>query len=223
MNRILLACIALALPSFASAAPCDILPYANQCQGSNLWPVPAGWLADSNGDCQAEPPLLGTIRHSGWFYVNGDMQGVGAGAQPAMQAWFKGNTGFSTCAELPQSEWVTYVTYRTPWSGGVCSSGSSVIEFRGCDAGYAINGSSVSGNVADAGGYVYFCTGTSCTYVRAWSGPVECRRTSSIQKPSDGDCTARWTSSAMTTLQKDPLDPDCDANSCAFDGTCKLR
>ena len=42
-------------------------------------------------------------------------------------------------------------------------------------------------------------------------------------KPSDGRCTARWTSSAKTALQKDPLDPDCDANSCVFDGTCRLR
>jgi hypothetical protein len=42
-------------------------------------------------------------------------------------------------------------------------------------------------------------------------------------KPSDGKCTARWTSSAMTALQTDPLDPDCDAGSCPMDGTCTLK
>lgn len=45
----------------------------------------------------------------------------------------------------------------------------------------------------------------------------------SSMKPSDGKCTARWTSSAKTALQKDQLDPDCDANSCVLDGICKLR
>jgi hypothetical protein len=40
----------------AVAAPCEILPYQNQCQGSNLWPAPSGWAADNNGDCQPQPP-----------------------------------------------------------------------------------------------------------------------------------------------------------------------
>jgi hypothetical protein len=49
----------------ALAAPCQILPYQNQCQGSNRWPVPAGYSADSNGDCQPEPGNRDAV-YLGW-------------------------------------------------------------------------------------------------------------------------------------------------------------
>jgi hypothetical protein len=48
-----------------AGATCDYLPYQNQCQGSNLWPVPAGWSADSNDDCQPEPSKRVPAGYSG--------------------------------------------------------------------------------------------------------------------------------------------------------------
>jgi hypothetical protein len=41
------------MPGFT--ASCEILPYQNWCQGSNYWPIPNDWVADTNNDCQPEP------------------------------------------------------------------------------------------------------------------------------------------------------------------------
>ena len=246
MTRIILACIALAMPQFAASAPCDILPYANQCQGSNLWPIPSGWAADNNGDCQPQPPqydyvdfldpiasnqtvpawrwegtILGIVANPAWCATYRSPPG-----NPSSFRWVEGPTasGFSAiqCGNL--NPW---------WNAFICPTGtfgtnsSDPTEARyhvnlltgagwrpcfrhaiRCPAGYSMTASGNANTVEPRLGTQYSCV--------AQTG-------SQFMKPSDGVCASRWTSSAQTALQKDPLDPDCDANSCVFDGTCKLR
>ena len=231
MNRILLACIALALPSFAAAAPCDILPYANQCQGSNLWPVPAEWAADNNGDCQPQSP---TIEAEYYQYANG-----GAGARMA-SAQDAANT---RCAVSPYMNFGyliaivnCYPTMAAPWASG---QGYYWQQYH-----YDVTSTNLNPHRWDTGQtttnsytdslYMFpmcqegatrvpisLALGTQWTYENS----MTCHLDSGVTrlKSSDGICTARWTSSAKTALQKDPLDPDCDANSCIMDGTCMLR
>ena len=229
MNRALLTCIFLAIPSLGAAAPCDILPYANQCQGSNLWPVPAGWAADNNGDCQPqpgyEPAVLGygmstqarvfptlaeklaelssiysreiTFKPHGVYTIG--QQGPGC-ADPILLTITSVNgmavyrmTGLNGCGAYE-----VYSVYGDITRNPICEDTAVSLEFG------------VAGD------------GVSLAYLD-WQGIqryAKCRITS---KAANGVCTARWTSSAQTALQKDPLDPDCDAGSCVFDGTCRLR
>ena len=235
MNRILLA-FALALPTLAVAAPCATMPYASQCQGSNLWPVPAGWSADSNGDCQPEPPQYKNSTAT-VFPENSEWLGTfyGQTAEEATALFcaallayypttlaecrlattgsvigFAGWVGNRDCTTTPK-DMVAYSFWSGAeepcWGGAYTTRQMSGNYFRSMnlclDPKYP---NSAAGPLAG-------CTSTLC-----------CQKlySASVLKPSDGVCTARWTSSAQTTLQKDPLDPDCDAQSCVFDGTCKL-
>ena len=225
MKRILLACIALALPSFVAAAPCDILPYANQCQGSNFWPAPAGWGSHSNTTCQPRPSEF-------WYwpiYSNGGSPSTSSCGTQVQHGWFVGvdsanlvldrHAHTHPCpddAKLLTLEfhYSTYNTsgvetsrnYRYTWSypstpNTVHTSGITISNLNDPDGEYARN-------------YIW-PKSPLLSYSAAF--------TPTLLKPSNGVCTARWTSSAQTALQKDPLDPDCDANSCVFDGTCRLR
>ena len=228
----------------ATAAPCDILPYTNQCQGSNLWPVPAGWTADNNGDCQPQyPAFTYTPAHLGYI-----QSGTGGGPWATVddlkvatgkQAWtFKQNT-FDV---MPYEYW-----------GGACNSGTVSYDYPGAlilDPGplhpncghmsynrrtqqlmhwpMCFSGDTLRGRTAGDVGVVGGTPVTGYTYFDSVMRPNvywRCQKyyNSSSMKPSDGVCTARWTSSAQTALQKDGLDPDCDADSCVIDGTCRLR
>lgn len=199
MNRILLACIVLALPSFASAAPCDVLPYASQCQGSNLWPVPGGWAADNNGDCQPEPPqYVSAPMYAYLSWPGSPPTVVEAGPWPGPVSW---NDAWPSAAPIH--------AYLCGMLGGFMESANR------CQRDVGVQIGDYNRRLDCPVGYIEHSQNIN-------TGGV-CRRAAQVAKPHDGVCTARWTSSAMATLQKDPLDPDCDANSCVFDGTCRLR
>ena len=234
MNRFLLGFIALALPSLVAAAPCDILPYANQCQGSNLWPVPDGWAADNNGDCQPQPP--GKVPQvSGWAVGNQGLCTNYRGFTKAEMLSNCCNTRVSGmyCEDLPAGsvygasgpdqtcwknpvDWILmhngYATLYYP-DGRTQAALCYVTYGQPAKSGYT-QGHSHSGygptTWCPAGTYT---SGSLCQIITP----------TTWMKPSDGICTARWTSSAKTALQKDPLDPDCDTNSCVLDGFCRLR
>ena len=238
MNRTLLAGILLVLPSFASAAPCDVLTYANQCQGSNLWPVPAGWVADNNGDCQPEPDLWRPIlEFKVGVHKGGSLSAACALAIPQVPASPWGASAWC----VSQSKQVQ--NYFSREAGFACLLPATSVEvIWNPDAGTNMNfrccqktttNNLCTGVVAESWGSLAMGPIRSCPtgyYSAVHNYPdgaslVECRldTPSVVAKPPDGVCTARWTSSVKTTLQKDPLDPDCDANSCVFDGTCELR
>lgn len=248
MNRILLTCIALSLPSFVAAAPCDVLPYASQCQGSNLWPVPAGWTPDSNGDCQPQAALsvcaTGTITNP-WegrlacsFNSN-----ISWNHRMTVPGSFTTQTvdqygGHDLCEAMNQVWTPIRTTTLVPHPGPGINTGLapkscygwswSVISW-GCQQGQS------GGWVGNPLYMVHSCPSgwslafnrSECEHLRNGAPAAGitrcCLPTSLSTKPSDGVCTARWTSSAETALQKDPLDPDCDANSCVLDGFCRLR
>ena len=244
MNRVLLACITLVLPSFVSAAaPCDVLPYANQCQGSNLWPVPAGWTADNNGDCQPEPPAYvnatpGFTFTHGW--ASGQAFGTTAEATVA-DGCAKMHVGYplmgvvlSSCRISTPNE-VLQAAGSLPVSCIIADSGPLAVwhvgptptpvscfrwdtNVQSSSPGFSYTPLSPTWGCIDPG-YPTKTSGprTGCTTI------VCCAKAPLAPKPADGRCTARWATSAEATLQKDPLDPDCDAQSCVLDGTCQLR
>lgn len=196
MNRLLLTCLVWALPSFAIAATCDILPYANQCQGSNLWPVPSGWSADTDGDCQ---PQKDPIAATAYFAMYTDAPAfypllASAAKLPTPQA-----AADHYCSVVTGNYPGCYLMPGLGAWGGVSHTGKALTRYLGCAQ----------------GGLIYCPTCTYTTEGYACSAPST--------KQSDGRCTARWVSAAKTALQKDPLDPDCDANSCLTDGTCQLK
>ena len=203
MNRVLLACIALALPSLGAAAPCDILPYANQCQGSNYWPAPAGWGPGYNSTtCQPDIPTT-VPRIAGWYVPE-------AGYVPA-------NVSFSDSPEGAIGIWCGAIGGVIGWHCDHIASPA----FQVC-----WNHAPTACSAFSAGKGEICPPGTLPTnhVLNGWGNTTSlCWTTAGYTKPSNGVCTARWTSSAQTALQKDPLDPDCDANSCVFDGTCQLR
>lgn len=209
MNRTLLFCLTLSLPQFAAAAPCDILPYTNQCQGSNLWPVPSGWAADNNGDCQPQAPIIIPALYTCELpsFIPGVAHGVGATKQEAAS-----NLCAHLQAEQPQWDKCVFVDI----ANGIPQTTNIGV---GCGLSYWARGPMALATSGPwnphcwVGGIGYLNTAPlpGTTGFSSWS----CGYTNS--------CTARWTSSAKTALQKDPLDPDCDAGSCVFDGTCKLR
>lgn len=235
MNRTLLFCLTLTLPQFVAAAPCDLLPYENQCQGSNLWPVPAGWAADNNGDCQPQPPA----NTSWWRPSPGQLQNE----QPSPASWYPWSPAKTSarsshnCAEMDIPSYAAvagkwYVLSSQGWGGSVASGNSyspwTLTGSVACDgvnkSVYAARASNQcppnatgTENCRCASGYLR-ASGTTNQYL--WS--ETCVSIGLLTKPSDGVCTARWTSSSQATLQKDPLDPDCDANSCVMDSVCKL-
>ena len=247
MNRVLLTCLFLAMPSFAAATSCNLLPYANQCQGSNLWPVPAGWAADNNGDCQPQPPdyvnaISGFTVTNGWIRTQGGGAVTGAlgfgvteaaavtDACTRMQA---DGFGLGTC-RLAVPEEVYLAWGSVPVACGRAPSTPLAVWRQGEDAAQSCFHwdtltMGVSPNYAASPLHATWgCPDPS--YPTLVSGPRQgctsgwcCARESLVMKPGNGACTARWTSSAQTALQKDPLDPDCDASSCVFDGTCSLR
>jgi hypothetical protein len=100
-------------------------------------------------------------------------------------------------------------------------------QYLRCPSGYTI---SYPTGICALGSYV--ANSSTCRinkslgYLPYTPGPADlCSRitTQTTPKPSDGVCAARWTDASMTALQKDPLDPDCGANSCVMDGGCLLR
>ena len=196
MKRVALLCFTFGLSTLAFAAPCDILPYANQCQGSNLWPVPDGWAADNDGDCQPQPPN-GVPRIKG-YVASGSYPNFGVTPNAAFADMCAKYPAGTTCWDTGHTGvWGTSFTLRHP-------PGSMEERYTG------------QGEICPSG------TTTAGTVYSGWSATL-CPVAVGYAKPNNGECTARWTSSAKTALQKDPLDPDCDANSCVFDGSCRLR
>ena len=256
MNRIILACIALALPQFAVAASCDMLPYVNQCQGSNLWPAPAGWYHVTHNPvtCQPTPGYTDLVGVSLGTYgpiassPNAACQGYAAsGPYPNAGlcpidggTWWGGATtrsygagyhcthaasgGLPSLPTTPnEGEWTS------TWKGSERCCHAIIINGAHADCDpysavfrEAIEYSAVVGR-CDTEGQLYFLTsGGALTLTPSLGDKYVCKMGNAPSKPNDGVCTARWTSSAKTAIQKDPLDPDCDAQSCVFDGTCKL-
>ena len=232
MNRILLACIALALPQFVAAAPCDILPYANQCQGSNLWPVPAGWAADNNGDCQPQLPtrVAGTPAHR--------VSWPGRQACTDFTALTREAAAAACCGSMKADQAAAYPYCTTFYPGEVYSAYGSTptCDVAGSEPIFRIYSSTTPCQLPGQGWRSGPLGGYISTFENAIMCPAgyihvdntlgrECGLSNPVlaRKPSNGVCTARWTSSAQTALEKDALDPDCDAQSCVFDGTCKLR
>ena len=246
MNRILLAGIALALPSFAAAAPCNILPYANQCQGSNLWPVPAGWIADNNGDCQPQPPSL--TYHAPTSYYAANSHSAESKAELYAKVVEGGEGRLLQPGEVYSASWNNYgctggsidgdvygtimypVFYLRPSSCNgdtrpMWGSHSYIHLIPSCATGqFPLNvGKTVEHPPEYPMAVLFYLEGFGGRNTRPnWEVCYSINSPSTL-KPSDGVCTARWTSSDKTALQKDPLDPDCDANSCVKDGTCRLR
>lgn len=234
MNRTLFACLALALPAMVAAAPCAMPPHANQCQGSNLWPVPAGWTADNDGDCQPQSPAAIPAVYG--YYVQygpGGLTESTFGATPeASVARMCAQKNFSSCGLANVGE--IYSASNSPtmcniavvptaywWEGTVttvaCGIGWPIVS------GYSATINSSSGFSRTWGcanpEYPQFRSGPYLTCTNTYC----CVKEGPTTKPSDGNCAGRWTSSAKTALEKDPLDPDCDANSCVLDGTCSLH
>lgn len=201
-----LSVLLVALPQFVLASPCAVMPYASQCQGSNLWTVPVGWNSDSNGDCLPTPavvassyvqvpaPQLGQL-----CYLDGSAQAPWA---TSMSQLCVGNFVWEVLPNeagckctLPDGRTATYPgrcypTYHCPsfgylvgttCAGYVCPEGTTPLP------GF----NSVSGG--------------NCKYAY----------------PSNGSCQARTLLNG--TLQRNPLDPDCSPTDCVFDGTCQLR
>ncbi len=217
----------------AVAAPCDVLPYANQCQGSNLWPVPSGWSADNNGDCQPQPP---SPLAESYQYAWG---GSGERLPTAQQA-------IDTHCATPPSVQFGYLRYYLNChpTGSLPYASGQGQSYYWLQFGYDLSSTNQNPGRWDSGvttishytdsGYMHPVCPTGYTWISknlamgtqwTYANSLTCwlNAGASISKPSDGFCSARWTSAAKTALEKDPLDPDCDANSCVLDGVCKLR
>jgi hypothetical protein len=196
VRRILLAFLAFTLPQIAVAATCNILPYQNQCQGSNAWPTPSGWFSDgaagdpSPGNCQGFTYRYVYNMGSQWY---DSMTALMASSQ--LNAW-NAPANPNSCGPA-YCECDRNYNYAGP---GTCMGGCSYMRSRS-------NGTCTPNSIAQY----------SVQIANGGAGRIE------GTKPSDGVCTARWTTAAQTALQKDPLDPDCDANSCATNGVCELR
>lgn len=170
------------------ASHCSVLPYANQCQGSNLWPVPDGWSPDNNGDCQPEAPNTLPATMIGWLaYLH--QGGSGGRVGEVFSSLYAGQI-WCRATYFPNA---TSYCYRalSPYSGyaenSVCGM-SHPTNPIGCDFNLAYNCPS---------GY----------YPQNGVGPYTCIKWSIPKKPSDGICTQR--SIPGGTNQQDPLDPDC--------------
>jgi hypothetical protein len=192
-------CLALA-SGVAAASTCSILPYANQCQGANLWPTASGWTADNNGDCQPQPPnrVAATVTVAYDYYTNNLNFKAGsweASCSLQMAAW--GGNSMVVTPYDPPMENRRICTFMLGWQRFITQTRVANSTYL-CPAGYEYNSPTA---------------GVECGLVSP----------AMVRKPADGVCTARWTSSAMTALQTDPLDPDCDANSCVIDGVCALH
>lgn len=187
MNRIILVCITLALPSFAMATPCDILLYANQCQGSNLWPVPDGWTADNNGDCQPQPPqYVAAPMYAYLSWPGSPPTVVEAGPWPGPVSW---NDAWPAAAPIHSLLCSMLGGFMESYNRCQRDGGAQIGDFNrrlDCPEGYV--------------GYRYNNnTGGVCE-----------RAVTLVPKPADGKCTARWSSSAETILQKDQgVQPTC--------------
>lgn len=213
-TSILVLLAGLSLAPAVHASSCATLAYQNQCQGSNKWPVPTGWQADSDGDCQPQAPdsLSPSVttaqvlwQHGGYSNHTGHLS-VGACESAWWADWRR-----------VWGTWYCYTASDNPHTGPggmgrgftlACGAGGGNgctsycaapavslgaglgCGVRSCPAGYTLTTSSTD-PARDASGYV--CTGFA----------------SAKMKPSDGVCTTRWTSAAMGNAQEDPLDPDC--------------
>lgn len=241
MNRALLACLALALPlpSFADAAvPCDVPTYANQCQGSNLWPVPGGWTPDNDGDCQPEPAAFVAAElgymvsgNSGLYRTAGELLASLPISAQQVLPWglYQGPT---TIVTSPTSQWAGACESQTRAVGAeellaystrevrhddtcgllVREQVATIVRWPWCQNPYGLQ----SYSVPPATEALYWVSPYGGPYYRCIVDPA-------ALKPSNGRCSARWVSAAKTDVQKDWLDPDCSASSCVIDKTCKLR
>lgn len=234
MNRALLACIALALPQFAVAAPCDVLPYANQCQGSNLWPIPAGWTADTDGDCQPQPPFrfpatskvaIVAGSSTAYFYCTNPWGDSPTSAVANCCSSLTGNAPAGECGPIGNDEGFSYGSGNCASSGTLLGTGLLIGSGSSQCNQWAVGlVSKRNMSVFMGSSWKWWCPDGSAG-VGVINGVYMCQVSNPelYQKPSDGQCTARWTSADKTAVQKDPMDPDCDAESCVINGTCKLK
>lgn len=243
MNRILLACFALALPTFTAAAPCSILPYVNQCQGSNYWPNPANWGPGySPTTCQPiQPTRIPAVQ--GWHLVSpistsvhpSKAEALAEGAltcgttYPIMEIPPEG--GVYGRHQPPSTPCVDNVWNQGPLGGAVCArwlTGACGTFLWPTASSSFSNHPACPSPVPQSSIRTQSTPDSYTAYINHWAYSNKywyCLLPTgfSMTKPSDGVCTARWTSAAMTDLVKDPLDPDCAANSCVLDGTCRIR
>lgn len=196
-----------------SATQCEILPYQNQCQGSNLWPVPKGWTADNNGDCQPQQPASIPSEWNG-EYARASGYGTIVGEFDAVTRFIWEGACAATgnyCSMLKEE--CGYIRKGEQWYQTVVIYGKKISG--SCN--YDMFGVSW-GNYK-----VYTCPDNSWKLNQDWdflgypgkwwssttnASPPGCSATH--VKPSDGICTAR--SMPDGTIQKDPLDPDCTAD-----------
>jgi hypothetical protein len=221
----------------AVAAPCQILPYQNQCQGSNYWPAPSGWGPSYNSTtCQPAMPSAVSPTPTATWHAQGELPMV----------WRIGSTTFTT----PQAV-CTYLGrgYQSSQDGAGCGGviggarsascyGASPVwayptcpngAWAGCSLNYFTNTYNstcpIPGATTCPAGYALSGTGNLNTANPGLSPVYSCvlQFPAQVKKPPDGVCTAKWANSSQTVLQKDPLDPDCTPTSCALDGACSLR
>lgn len=209
MKKVLfLAVTALAaLPGVSQAVTCNILPYQNQCQGSNYWPKPANWPvgapAYNAATCQPTAPAP-------W---------------PATYAYLYGGVRFAP------DDWAaagTAMCNAAGWHGGWgISSTKAICLFYGNQYTQTLTKTAWKVENTD-----YFDVGSPgrCGYLSgppAWAGAgVYCDKrdySTGTMKPSDGQCSLRWTNSGKTATQIDPLDPDCPGSGCGTNGVCTLK
>lgn len=138
MRTFSLITLLLASANAALAAPCNILPYVNQCQGSNYWPKPAGWGSYSGATCQPTPPTY-TPGYYG-YSVNttsttctnrtGDSEAEAAGnccasrpsniaaAYPSCQL-FRAGEAYNSSGSMPNCDFPGAASVLRIWSGGL--------------------------------------------------------------------------------------------------------
>ena len=204
----------------AWSAQYQTLPYANQCQGSNYWPKPSGWGNYNATTCQPSPALDADWEAFGPYHGGGlDTVTVSSAACP-FQATADGITGLTDWCGCLVRVGYSYQCIGSPYRVAAFDPKycvdlnfplvSSVyegwrVDQQGyntksttrdgiCPAGYAVKGSSDPSALHLPKGCFAKCSLANAALVK---------------KPSDGVCTSRWTDASMTTLQQDPLDPDC--------------
>lgn len=192
-----------ATPAFPSQ--CNILPYANQCQGSNYWPAGEGWGAPYDGaSCQ---PSIIKVWNAGSYGPRNTCSGLfpycGAtiGSDPISAVKSR-----ALCGDVPiydECGTASSFNYRVDSNNGNSATVCYDWRLNSWGSGYS----------------------TSCHPVNLLDVSAGCSAcmpsVASIKKPSDGLCAVRQMPGG--TLEQDPLDPDCTPDLRCTAGNLELE